>query len=1178
MRKISALMIAATSALVLLGTAGPARAEVPFVLSYQGYLTDSVGNPVTGDWTVTFGLFHDPDGGEAFHIETIDLTTQLGLFNAPLGADPDNLLDHTQLADGEAYLEITIETDVGPVVLDPRQKVISNPYSFYAQTAFDADMLGGEKADSFVTVQQIPDVCITPDTLESALEELGFSPSGTYGDDDVAGYLLEEGFNPCACYGEDDVAAFLLAAGYVPGPHFSGSYEDLIGAPDAAGLISEDNLLDFLLQHAVLFADGSVALTSDLNFGGFEALNLRVHNSDLPPEDPQQGQLWWSSADKLLRVYNGDVWALISQGSAADVSCQGCVDSDDVAFGYAAASEKGGAALESLNLDCIDCVDAAEVSFSWAKGTLPGGDALNALSADTAKDLNCAACVQVGEIDPAAMSAGFVSFDDAATDLGAGTVQAAIEKLAAGSSGSGKYTEGNGTVLPLEQSWGLPAYGTARSYMHLMNPTQPKVVSYLYGEESTSFSTSNNLVVAYSFKPNQYTNITNAAAGEAAMQVEDASVFSQGAHVMLHQSVGTGGGGTGAGNWELNQVMGVEGNTILLAKPNEHTYSSCDWNCGQAQAVIAASYNQLEVVNGGHMEPAYTLRNWSDHRRGGIIFVRARKIVVKTGGKITANGAGFQGGSGSWDYQDAKGASECLAHGSTSENKGATPNCSGGGGAPYQCCNNSKGGGGGGGNMDQGDNGTGGQPGQGGNAKGDGQMTKLHHGGGGGAALCTSAGHGGGIIVLGAETIIVETGGTIQANGSDGGGHSAGHCGGAGGGAGGTIVLYADNFMNDGTVEAKGGIGGTGPKGNGGQGGDGWLVNLDPQPGSVNESFAKGVELWIDDKNVTPLVGDPNQKGEPHWNEAEGTWGADGLHQWSTGPLDLTAVADWTLGEHKVELKETGGAGGDLKMYTYVIYPFTESTPPANDTCQAPIMLNLSGPAKVSGTTEDIMGKSKATDANQAPFCGGGGGPDVVYGFALEEWRQLSIDVKSAFTPRSYIKKGNCVDGEVMGCGTESWTSSVLEPGTYYLFVDGDGNLQKGDFVLSVIPAPPGPPGNDTCAAPEDLVFENNAAKANGMTLFSNDDYQAACGGTDANENVYKFEVPPNTASIDISVDADFNPVMYVAKENCLAPPITCIPSAQGSLGWPTPGTYYLFVDGTTVNDLGLYTVNLTLK
>jgi len=592
----------------------------------------------------------------------------------------------------------------------------------------------------------------------------------------------------------------------------------------------------------------------------------------------------------------------------------------------------------------------------------------------------------------------------------------------------------------------------------------------------------------------------------------------------------------------------------------------------------------LEIVNGGVVRPSVT-NPWSQSGYfGSIIYIRARKIVVKTGGKIHADylSAYFAGDDWS-DYLGEKSGSECKYF--TGGNYGESRNCSGGGGGGKSSNSwNTTGGGGGGGNKTAGNDGMsggGGAGGQGGTAKGDASGTTIHFGGSGGAGYAGYGRQGGGLIVLGAETIIVEAGGSISANGQNGEcccGNNSGYSGG-GGGAGGTIVLFTEELVNSGTVSVTGGkgsdCGNSGRKG--GDGGEGWVIVKDPVAGAINESYAKGVEMYVDGVNVTGKLGDPNQKGPPMWDDASKKWGGDGLSAWSTGPLDLTNAASWTLGEHKIELKETGGSGGDLKMYTYVIYPFTKSTPPANDTCDTPKIIDLSGPVVVSGSTEDVMGKSKATDASTAPFCGGSGGPDVVYQFTLTDWRQLTVEVQTAFTPRTYIKKTKCADGEVVGCGQEKWVSSVLEPGTYYFFVDGDGNLQKGDFVLKITPAPPGPPPNDKCSAPELLKFENGTAKANGMTLFSNNDYSAACGGNGP-ENVYQFPVAPGTSSAAISLQADFSPVIYVAKDSCTASPIACVPDVSYNMAWPTPGTYYVFVDGKAPADKGIYTLTISLK
>ena len=870
-------------------------------------------------------------------------------------------------------------------------------------------------------------------------------------------------------------------------------------------------------------------------------------------------------------------WSGIGTGVAADISCPECVDAADVAFTFAAADQKGGAAL---NVNCFQCINADEVSFAWAKGVLPGGDAEHALTADTAtsaltaetaSDVECPGCVNAGDLAADAVHSQKVLFDDSKTQLGATTVQGAFEKMMAGGSGA---VEGMGTIVPYVQQWGLPAYGKAENHIHLMNPSTPKVVAHVYASESTSFATSNNLVVAYNHNPNQYSQVAQGTAGDNALEVTNPSIFNYGNHILIHQSVGTGGNGTNAGKWELSQVIGVNGNTLLLAKALNNTYSSGDCNSGAAQAVVAASYNLLEVTSGGKIYPSENFVG--DEQRGGIVYIRARKIVVKSGGAIEVNGRGFEGGNNYSCNQDTeRGHSECSTC-ENAENYGRPANCSGGGGSGHGCNAPAYGAPGGGGNKTAGSAGTGSQAGAGGSSKGDGELATLHFGGGGGKAVTPDGGNGGGIIVLGAETIIVEPGGTISANGASAG--NDGNYAGGGGGAGGTVALYAEQVMNSGTISATGGTGGTGPQGNGGNGGDGWVVQLDPVSGVVNESYPKGLELYVDGEEITALIGDPNGKGAPYWDAANGKWGKDGLTAWSTGPLDLTGAANWTLGEHVVALHETGGAGGELKLYLYVIYPYSKSSPPVNDTCDQPVMLNLAGPVTVTGSTEDIMGKLKATDAHSGPFCGGSGGPEVVYAFTLDDWRQMAISVTSAHTPRIYIKKDDCAGGEVVACGEKSFATGVLQPGTYYLFVDADGNLQKGDFALTVTPAPPDAPANDSCAAPQQLVFQNNTSQVSGMTLFSADNYSAACGGAGAPENVFQFTVPAGMSALNISVDADFAPTMYLSKESCEGAPIACVPADTYQMGWPGQGTYYLFLDGKTADAKGLYTLTVTMS
>ena len=831
----------------------------------------------------------------------------------------------------------------------------------------------------------------------------------------------------------------------------------------------------------------------------------------------------------------------------------------------------------------------------------PLGTTGYAFQASSASDLACSGCVDSGHLSEdattyirsealdAVSTAGYTTiaaglyYDDQLTALGATDVQTALEALDVKVSNvvlDGNIKEGAGTIRSYSNQWGMPSYGVATEYIHLINPSKPKVLLYLYGGENTGFASSNNLVVSNSYAPNSYSGGANGEQGKDSMTVTNAGAFNAGDHILIHQSVGN-----DPGHWELSAVTAINGNSLKLAKPLQHEYvSKTGSDVERAQVVIAASYNQFEVVNGGTVYAGSNLSGGqTDNFYGGIVYIRARQITIKSGGTVEADGRGYNPMSwNSWYNQSYPGQSEC----DTSPDPTSSANCSaGGGGYPHTSCNNSSSGGGGGGNKTAGATGQqgGGSAGQGGQAKGTDDGSELHFGGSGGSSYPYGGGHGGGIIVLGAETLIVESGGRISANGANGGG---GGChGGMGGGAGGTVALYATNIDIQGTLETNGGTGGTaGSNGDGGDGGEGWLLQAEPIAGIVNQSYATGVEIWVDDQEVTASVGDPNGKGSPHWNATTKKWGATGTEAWSSGPLDLSNVANWTLGEHKVEFQETGGAGGDLKAYFYLIQSFSESVPPQNDSCADVELIDPeAGEVVISGTTEDAMGKTLATDASSVPGCGGIGGPDVVYQIDLAARSLLHADVVAPFSAKVYLLEGSCADGDLAYCADKSMTTNPIEPGTYYLWVDSDAPQAKGNFTLTVSTTPAPLPDNDTCDSAMELIFgPGGTASHSGTTLYSLDQYKGLCpsaltGGPDV---VYTLEGGTGQ-TLNVDVSAEFESIVYVTTFGCetgQAIPLFC--SANGSLSIQglAGGTYWLFIDGVQEKAWGSYDLTVSLE
>jgi hypothetical protein len=1280
--------------LVAASFSAPVLASPPGQVRYQGFLTDKEGTPVEGEWVVTFRLFETEAGTVPFFEETQTVHPLHGVFSVVLGAAGE-AVPAEAFVKGKAWLGIIVNGPDGPVELLPRQRVVTTPFAFVAGQASTCDQasnalsLGGVGAGSYVTLTQLPELCVTPDALPELIEGLCVS-------EDELPALLEALGVGAGGLTIEEVQAWLTVNGYVTGPHFSGKYEDLTGAPDLSLLATKDDLSLFakkedLLAYAqmadivdlvtapqcidavkasgaVLLADGSVALAGDLDVAGNVLKNLAIQYCPKPEDltNPPGGMMCFDLATQRLLVYAAKKWVGVG-GVAGDLDCPGCVSSDDVAFNFAASDSKNGAAMD---LNCNKCVGTGELAVNYAEGTAPGGDAIKALKALSSDDLACAGCVQKDELAPGVLSAGNVAFDDTATKLGGANVQDAIVKLHQKTgAGSG---EGHGQMFMQAREWTLPAYGRGRTYLHLFNPqATAKVLAYLYADEVSALPGATKLLNG-PFAPNAYSPVTGSK-GTIHLIATKPEVFNVNSHLLIHQTVG----GT-PGTWELSQVVGVEGSTLVLSKPLTNDYVD------GAQAVVATSYGQLVVESGGDLK---ALPYSASSKSGGIVYVRAESILVKNGGRISADAAGFEGGSAAFQGSAGhQGGSECAPTGTNSANN----NCSGGGGSTIDA------GAGGGGNKTAGE--TIANGGKGGTVKGDANLATLHMGGGGGkGGTSESGGNGGGIVLLGAGTVVVEGAGSLSATGqsvtqigssclypltykgyqlcgktatandqantppsgctpmtpntnwgqgdfvsicqhymnvfggpvagcnsvdmdADGGLcsnypaaigfernsnpdvwlHSGTFswvpttsppgtcsitnasddilvyvCGGvhpSGAGAGGTVAVFADTLINGGSVDVKGG---TSPAGDGGTG---WFATKPPVPGIVHAMYPKGVQIWVDGVDVTAAVGDPNGQGSPAWDAPKKLWGENGTSDWTSGMLDLSAVAAWTLGEHTVEVRETGGAGGNLKLFLYTVYPFTNAAAPQNDSCLTPTAIAVDKAGKYSGTTEDVMGKLKAADDYSQSGCGGAGGADVVYQFTIPQYTQVQFDVVAPFDARIYLRKGNCTGGALVGCAKKTLKTDPLKPDTYFLFIDGDAAQAKGDFTLVVTPLVPGPPGNDTCASPTLLDLSKGPAEFTGLSLFAKDDYLAGCGGVNGKDVVFQFDVPPATAKATIMVAASYLPVMYLKKDNCTGSAIACVPGASYTMQWPAEGTYFLVLDGQGADQAGEYTVKVTLE
>lgn len=118
--------------LILVMALSPAVARaVPPLMNYQGYVTDNVGQPMSGSHTMQFQMFADSTGGAALWSETyaaVDVVA--GVFSVLLGAA-------TPLPVGTLFTGnmLWLQTTVDGNTLLPRRPVVSVAYALWAENS-----------------------------------------------------------------------------------------------------------------------------------------------------------------------------------------------------------------------------------------------------------------------------------------------------------------------------------------------------------------------------------------------------------------------------------------------------------------------------------------------------------------------------------------------------------------------------------------------------------------------------------------------------------------------------------------------------------------------------------------------------------------------------------------------------------------------------------------------------------------------------------------------------------------------------------------------------------------------------------------------------------------------------------------------------------------------------------
>ena len=125
-----ALGISMVIGILLLFSFSLGYAAIPYTINYQGYLTDSGGNPVNGPVSMKFSLYTIQSGGTAFWTETQSVTVNDGVYSVTLGTVNQTLGNYN--FDMPYFLGVTVGTDPE---MTPRQPLTSVGYAFTADNA-----------------------------------------------------------------------------------------------------------------------------------------------------------------------------------------------------------------------------------------------------------------------------------------------------------------------------------------------------------------------------------------------------------------------------------------------------------------------------------------------------------------------------------------------------------------------------------------------------------------------------------------------------------------------------------------------------------------------------------------------------------------------------------------------------------------------------------------------------------------------------------------------------------------------------------------------------------------------------------------------------------------------------------------------------------------------------------
>jgi hypothetical protein len=249
-------------------------------------------------------------------------------------------------------------------------------------------------------------------------------------------------------------------------------------------------------------------------------------------------------------------------------------------------------------------------------------------------------------------------------------------------------------------------------------------------------------------------------------------------------------------------------------------------------------------------------------------------------------------------------------------------------------------------------------------------------------------------------------------------------------------------------------------------------------------------------------------------------------------------------------------------------------------TCASPLVL----------TPGALTGSTRQGEAENAGGCASSDSKELVYKLEVPRRQRVTVEVEPQFDSVVYLRSGSCTDAESeVACNDDAASSAVkrgssprgsrldevLEPGTYYLFVDGYGS-DEGPFRMNVQLADV-PTLAEACRQVRPL----GPGKVSGTLTGGFDHAHASCGADAKGPDVlHRFDVSARARVRITEHSADFTPAVHLRKQcGDDHSEVACADSALKSdeatwSGVLDAGSYIVFADSSDKDARGSYTLD----